>query len=175
MSLSALTRQLLPQQRPPWALRAASAIDNALEPIADQFGVLDLRTAAVPPVLHDGTRTVSPPMNNPIISRRALDEAIRSFRKSAQLPPFVSVAITHATTTVLSLTVIKGPMQLLQRLLLRIFDCHRIFRAEPNLVDYGSTVEFARLCLAQEPSLLPDGPSLAFPLALPTHTRGAAP
>ncbi len=99
MPLPALTRLSMPQQRPPWTLSAASAIDNALEPIADQFGVSDLRTATVPLVLHDGTRTVPRPMNNPTIS---LDEAIRRFRQSAQPPPFVSVATTHAATTVVS-------------------------------------------------------------------------
>ncbi len=51
-----------------------------------------------------------------------------------------------------------------------------IFRAESkHPVENGSTVEPTRLCLAQKPSLLPDGPSLAFPLTLPAHTRGAAP
>jgi hypothetical protein len=74
----------------------------------------------------------------------------------------------------LSLTVIKGPMQLLQRLLFECLRVPSIFRAEPNPADYGSTVESTRLYLAQEPSLLPDGPPLAFPLALPAHTRGAA-
>ena len=37
--LSALTRLSMPQQQPPWALRAASAINNALEPLEDQIGV----------------------------------------------------------------------------------------------------------------------------------------
>jgi hypothetical protein len=91
-----------PQQQPPWALRAASVIDNALEPMEDQIGVLDLETADVSPVLRDCTRTASRPLNNPIISRRALDEAIPSFRQLAQPPPFVSVATTHAPTTVVS-------------------------------------------------------------------------
>ena len=84
--LSALTRLSMLQQRPPWALRAASAIDNTLEPIVDQFGVFrELRSAAVSPVLRDGTRAVPRPMDTPIMSRNALDEAICSFRQSPQL------------------------------------------------------------------------------------------
>ncbi len=48
------------------------------------------------------------------------------------------------------------------------------FCAETNPVDYGSAIEPTRLCQTQEPSFLPDGSSLAFPLTLPAHTRGAA-
>ncbi len=114
------------------------------------------------------------PINNTIISRRALDEAIRSFRHLAQPPPFVSVATAHATTTVAP-DIHQGSNKASTAAAFEDLRLPSIFCAEPNLVDYGSTVEPTRLCLAQEPSLLPDGPSLAFSLALPTHTRGAAP
>ena len=187
--LSALTRLSMPQQQPPWALRAASAIDNALvpmedqaasaidnalEPMEDQIGVLDLETAAVSPVLRDCTRTASRPLNNPIISRRALDEAIRSFRQLAQPPPFVSVATTHAPTTVVPASH-QWSNAASTAAAFEDLRLPSIFRAESNPVENGSTAEPTQLCLAQEPSLLPDGPSLAFPLALPAHTRGAAP
>ena len=126
------------------------------------------------PGLRDCTRTASRPLNNPIISRRVLDEAIRSFRQLAQPPPFVSVATTHAPTTVVPASH-QWSNAASTAAALKDLRLPWIFRAESNPVENGSTVEPTRLCLAQELSLLPDGPSLAFPHALPAHTRGAAP
>ncbi len=103
-----------------------------------QLGVLDLETAAVSPVLRDYTRTAPRPLNNHIISRRALDEAIRSFRQLAQPPPFVSVATTHASTTVVPAShqwsnAASTAAAFKDRRL------PSIFRAESNPVENGST------------------------------------
>lgn len=171
--LSALTRLSAPQQ-PPWALRTASAVAGSLEPIADPYIVPDLPAAAVSPILLERTSTAPRAANNTAISRRALDEAIRSFRRSAQPPPpFVIVATALATTTVIPDSH-QRPNAAYTAAALEDPRLSSIFRAEPNSDEYGSTVEPTWLYHAQEPSLLPDGPPLAFPLALPAHMRGGA-
>jgi len=153
---------------------AAIAVADAFLPIVDQYSLLDLPTTAVSPTLRESSSTVSRAANIPFISRRALDEAIHTFGRPAQPPPFVSVALDHATTTVIPDSR-QGPNAAITTAALVGSLLPSIFRAVPNSDEYGSAVEPSWLYHAQEPSLLPDGPSLAIPIALPTHTRGAAP
>jgi hypothetical protein len=142
--LSALTRLSMPQQQPPWALRAASLINKALEPVEDQIGLLHLETAAVFPVLRDCTRTAPRPLNNPIISKRSLDEAICSFRQSVQPPLFKSVANTHASTTVVPASHEWSNAASIAAAF-KDLRLPSIFCAKSNPVENGSTIEPTRL------------------------------
>jgi hypothetical protein len=97
-------------------------------------------------------------------SGRALNEAIRSFHQSVQTPPFVIVATTHVTPTVVPDSHQRSNAASTAAAL-EVLRLPSIFRAEPNSDEYGSTEEPSWLYHAQEPSLLPGGLLLTFPLS----------